>query len=97
MLKLNEDGTLNSQSLPPFFTYPHYNSWISVCVFVCRATPSTVVGRLHPDLLHRISMTPINVWGVFIFAGGLERGRGWVGVKMQILYVNVYRVAPHSR
>ena len=35
MLKVIKDGTLNSQSLPPFFPYPYYNSRTSVCVFVC--------------------------------------------------------------
>ena len=65
VVKANKAGTLNSQSLPPFLPYLHYNSCVCVCacvhacVCVCCATTPTVVGRLHPDLLHRISMTPI--------------------------------------
>ena len=28
MLKVNKDGTLNSQLLPPFFPYPNYKQWL---------------------------------------------------------------------
>ena len=42
--------------------YPCCKSQIIVCLFVCfcHVTPPTVLGRLHPDLRHRISMTPIS-------------------------------------
>ena len=61
--------------------YPYYNLRTGVYMFVCHTTPPTVVGQLHPDLRHRISMITINASGCFL------------GGRAQILYVNVCRVA----
>ena len=61
-----------------------------VCLFVWRVTPLTIVGRLHPYLLHRINMTPINVWGCFY----LCQWSWGEGEGTQILHLNVYHVAP---
>ena len=35
------------------------------CLRVCHAPTPTVLAQLYPDLLHRISITPINVEGCF--------------------------------
>ena len=65
------------------------------CGFVCRDTRPTVLAQLPPHVLQRISITPINVMGVFLSLPVVlvgERGRRERG-GMQILRVNVYCVA----
>ena len=61
-----------------------------VCMFVCCATPPTVLGQFRPDLLHGISMAPIFVYrGVLSLPVVLGRGGG-----ERKFYVNVHRVPP---